>query len=242
MLSIEALKDLLNMEGISNQNRCLLCLAADPLGPRTIAQIVEVAEVAGLRVARKMNVSRYLSRATGLAIRTPKGWELTTKGKAHVGSITAPFVGGPVGEVATSLRAALASISNAQTRAFVEEAVQCFEKHLFRAAVVLSWVGAVAVLYDHVIANRLADFNAEVLKRDPKWKAAKTKDDLGKLKEYEFLQILAALTVISKNVKEELEACLKFRNACGHPTSLKFGENRVSGHIETLILNVYSVL
>jgi hypothetical protein len=241
LLSIEALKDLLHMEGISNHNRMLLCLAADPLGPRTIAQVIEIAEVAGLRNARTMNASGYLSRAKGLAIRTPNGWELTTKGKAHVGSITAPFVGGAVNAVATSLRAALASISDAQTRAFAEEAVQCFEKHLFRAAVVLSWVGAVAVLYDHVIANRLTDFNAEALKRDTKWKAAKTKDDLGKLKEYDFLQIIAALGIITKNVKEELEACLKFRNACGHPTSLKFGENRVSGHIETLILNVFSV-
>ena len=47
--------------------------------------------------------------------------------------------------------------------------------------------------------------------------------------------------MIGKNVKDELESCLKLRNACGHPNSLKIGEHRVASHIESLILNVYDV-
>lgn len=242
MLSITALKDLLHKEGISNHDRLLLCLAADPLQPRTVAQIREVATLAGFGRAKSLNVSTYLGRATGLAISTPSGWELTTKGKAHVGSITGPFVGGPVAPVATSLRTAVAKITDTQTRAFVDEAVKCFEAGLLRAAVVLSWVGAAAVLYDHVIedSKRLADFNAEAVKREPKWKDAKTKDDLARMKEYDFLQVLGSASIVTKNVKEELEGCLKFRNGCGHPNTLQIGENRVSGHIETLVLNVFS--
>ena len=60
------------------------------------------------------------------------------------------------------------------------------------------------------------------------------------MKEYDFLQVLAALSIIGKNVKDELEQCLKLRNSCGHPNSLKIGEHKVASHIEILILNVYS--
>jgi hypothetical protein len=46
--------------------------------------------------------------------------------------------------------------------------------------------------------------------------------------------------MIGKNVKQELEACLKLRNACGHPNSLKIGSHKVAAHLETLALNVYA--
>jgi hypothetical protein len=105
---------------------------------------------------------------------------------------------------------------------------------------VLSWVGAVAVLYEEVWANHLAVFNAEAAKRFPKWTAAKNADDLSSMKESHFLQILHAISVIGKNTKDELEACLKLRNTCGHPNSHKIGEHRVASHIETLMLNVFS--
>ena len=104
---------------------------------------------------------------------------------------------------------------------------------------VLSWVGAVAVLHDHVISKKLGDFNAEALRRWPKWKAATTGDELAVMKEADFLQVLQAISVIGKNIREELEACLKYRNACGHPSSLKIVETRVVAHVETLMANVF---
>ena len=55
------------------------------------------------------------------------------------------------------------------------------------------------------------------------------------------MQVLAAISVIGKNVKDELEGCLKLRNGCGHPNSLQLADSRVAAHIETLVLNVFSV-
>ena len=111
---------------------------------------------------------------------------------------------------------------------------------MYRASVVLSWVGAVSLLYDYVISNKLKEFNDEALKRDPKWKIANTQEDLSRLKEYEFLQILVSISALGKSVKDELENCLKLRNGCGHPNSLRIGESRVAAHIETLMLNVFA--
>lgn len=77
-------------------------------------------------------------------------------------------------------------------------------------------------------------------RRDSRWKNAKTSDDLTAMKESEFLNILEHLSVIGKNVKLELQnQCLVNRNSCGHPNSLKIGENTVAAHIELLILYVY---
>lgn len=141
--------------------------------------------------------------------------------------------------VANDLRAELAKIVDSNTRAFVEEAICCYEAGLHRSAVVMSWIAAVDVLHKHVCNSYLAVFNAEVSRVDAKWKAAKTPDDLGRMGEAELLDRLAAISVLSKNVKAELKNCLDRRNGCGHPNSLKLGTNTVAHHIEILLLNVF---
>ena len=60
------------------------------------------------------------------------------------------------------------------------------------------------------------------------------------MKEHEFLQVLAAISVLGKNVKDELEGCLKLRNGCGHPNTLTVGESKAAAHVETLIQNVFA--
>jgi hypothetical protein len=107
--------------------------------------------------------------------------------------------------------------------------------------VVLSWVGAVALLQDHVVASHLAALNSEGQRRDANWKLARSADDLGKLKEATFLELLQATGILGKNVKQELDTCLRLRNGCGHPNSLKVGSNQVAAHLETLAQNVYAV-
>jgi hypothetical protein len=92
-----------------------------------------------------------------------------------------------------------------------------------------------------VISRKLSEFNVEAKKKDPKWKLASSRDDLAKLKEHDFLQICHAISIIGKSVKDELETCLKLRNGCGHPNSLKIGELKVSAHVESLMKNVFLV-
>lgn len=142
---------------------------------------------------------------------------------------------------ANILRELLPKLKSDDARSFVNEAIVAAEHSLFRAAVVLSWVGAVALLHEEVVAYHLALFNSEAQTRDSKWRQASNADDLGRMREAMFLEILQATGVISKHLKQELEVCLKLRNACGHPTSLQVGSRRVAAHIETLALNVYAV-
>lgn len=222
-----------------SQRECILLLLslgeARHMRPSDIAT---VAEKHGRADAAEWNISSILKKAKGLVMRFDDGWALSPQGKDAVSALLA----GPTTtkESAVTLRKEIARISDPETRAFLEEAVLCLEHDLKRASVVLSWVGAVSVLYNHVIAHRLADFNAEACRRDPKWRPATTKDGLARMKEADFLDILAAISVLGKNVKVHLiNTCLNLRNSCGHPNSFRLGKHTVEAHLEALILNVF---
>lgn len=241
MLTKNSLENYLATDKLSARDKLLLCLAVDSDTEKAVKEIRELAVAAGMRAAKNYNISAALGRSKGVVIRTNRGWKLTNNGKKHVQKIIGTAHNPIKTHVVESLRDHLAKISDDTIRAFVNEAVECFEYGLFRAAVVLSWVGAVSVLYKEVIDYHLAGFNAEALRRNPKWKSATSIDDLAVgVKEKDFLDILQAISVIGKNTKQELVNCLERRNSCGHPNSYKIGENVVTAHIETLILNVFS--
>jgi hypothetical protein len=89
--------------------------------------------------------------------------------------------------------------------------------------------------------HALAKFSNEWVKRNPQRnKPITAVEDFSELKEDTFLDILNAISLIGKSVKDELKGCLKFRNGCGHPNTLVVGETRVAAHLESLINNVYT--
>jgi hypothetical protein len=240
LLDEETIKELLALSDVTPRNKLLICLALEPLKAHKVAEVREFALKLGFRKAKDLHISSILSRAKSYAILTPNGWELTSAGKSLVAETAGPLLPSVTALVVSGLRKQLPTIANEATRAFVEESVKALEAKLYRSAIVLAWVGAMSVLYDHVVQNGLAAFNAEAVRRDTKWRTAKTQDDIARMKEHDFLQVLAALSVIGKSVKDELEVCLKLRNGCGHPNSLVVGENRASAHVETLIQNVFA--
>lgn len=236
MNSFARISDLVHSGELARAEKLLLCFAYLGGGVHSVSEIRTAASSLGLSDA---NVSRDMQKLKGLAFEGKEGWALTTNGKKRVGEL----LGTPDAHIAaqsSALRALLPKLKS-DVQEFVAEAVACYEARHFRAAVVLSWVGAVSVLYAHVVQHRLADFNTEAVRRDSRWRAAKNEDDLSKMKEHDFLQVLEALSILGKNVKTELEGCLKLRNGCGHPNSLKLAESRCAAHIEVLVLNVFKV-
>jgi hypothetical protein len=240
LLSKQALKTIVHRPDLTQTQQLLLCLAHEVNKPKSVSEILSIAREVGLPKAQKWNVSSRLREYQGQAIRTPSGWELTPSGVATVRKLAGNVFTLPQLSLAISLRARVANVQDLEIKRFIEEAITCLELKLYRAAVVLSWVGAVAVLYEHVLKNKLFEFNAEMKKRDSKWKEAKTRDDLSTAKEKTFLEALDSISLIGKNVRQELEECLRLRNSCGHPNSLEVAEHRVASHIELLILNVFA--
>lgn len=238
MLTLADLKEWLHRD-LSRLDKLLLILGSFE-EPCQVKNIRKRAETAGFRLPKAWNLSAILTNSKGLAIRTT-GWEISKAGRQHLTNIGVTRISPAAVKVATDLRAELPNIRDPYTRVFVEEAVKCWEAELYRSAIVMSWLAAVDVLYNHVRDNHLAAFNAEARRIDSKWKNAKTTDDLGRMKESDFLDRIsvAPLSIIGKNVKKELKDCLDRRNGCGHPNSLKIGANTVAHHIEILLLNVF---
>lgn len=238
MLNTNGLKGLLHKK-LPRQEKLLLILSTFEQ-PTELSAVVARGKDAGLKIPPSWNASMILRRSGGLAIRTPTGWEITEAGRESVRHHAGAKIGKAAAQVAHDLRAHLARVRDDDTRSFVTEAVECFEAEFFRSAIVMSWLAAVHVLHRHVVRAHLAEFNDEAKRVDNKWRPARTTDDLGRMGESDLLDRLAAISVIGKNVKDELAACLKRRNGCGHPNSLKIGANAVASHLEVLLLNVFT--
>lgn len=236
MLNSDQLKEWIHKD-LGKLDKVLLVLATQN-DPIAVEKINQLAEAAGFRTMRKWNVSAVLGGSKGKAIRTT-GWELTDAGKMHLRDLGVSSISPAAMQVAVDLRNHLADVTDGQTRNFVEEAIKCHEAELYRSAIVMSWLGAVDVLQKHVHKKHLAAFNAEAKRINSKWKPAVSQDDIGKMGEGDFLDRIETLSIIGKNVKAQLKACLDLRNGCGHPNSLKVSVNKSAAHIETLLQNVF---
>ncbi len=240
LLKSAELKDWLHRD-LLRLDKLLLVLAATD-GEMSVTQIKEAAAAAGFRAPKNKNwnVSQILGSSKGRAIRTNGGWELTDAGKLHLRNLGVAKLSPAAMQVAVDLRSHLEKLTDPATRDFVEEAIKCHESELYRSAVVMSWLGAMDVLHKHVWGHHLSAFNAEASRILGKnWKSAKSADDLGKMKESDFLDRIEALSIVGKNAKAELKKALDLRNGCGHPNSLKVGANKSAAHIETLLQNVF---
>jgi hypothetical protein len=242
MLKLDDAKRILHGPKLSNRDQLFVLLALEPVEPLPVHKIKDRCTMAGLPKLAKQNISNILGGSNGFVARTPEGWELQQTGILRVRELAQNVnVNLVVTHATQSLRGHADLVTDTLTKSFVIEAIKCFEAHQYRAAVVFSWAGAVALLHKKVYTTKLAELNAEALRRESKWRTAKQQDDLGRIKEHDFLDICEAIGIIGKNVKQILQnECLMLRNACGHPNSASIAENSVAAHIEKLIKNVFA--
>lgn len=223
---------------LPQRDKLLLILASSETQFQ-IKDIKKRAREAGFRIPNSWNPSNTLKRSKGLAIRTLKGWELTEIGKQHLRNLGVTKISPAAIQVATDLRSKLPEIKNEETRSFVEEAIKGYEAELYRSAIVMSWIAAVSVLQNYVFSKHLETFNIKAKRIDSSWEEVKTRDDLSRMRESDFLELITNLSIISKDVKKELRSCLDRRNSCGHPNSFQVGANTTAHHIEILLLNIF---
>jgi hypothetical protein len=242
LLKLDDAKRIVHGPELANRDQLFILLAIEPVEALSVEKIKLRCVNAGLPKLAKKNISDMLAKSSGFVARTTAGWEIQQSGIIRVRELAqAADVNLVVTHSSHSLRGHADTISDSLTKSFVMEAIYCFEAKQYRAAVVFSWAGTVALLHKHVFSQNLAEFNAEATRRDAKWRIAKQQDDLGRMKEHDFLDVCEALGVLGKNVKQILQnECLMLRNACGHPNSASIAENSVAAHIEKLIKNVFS--
>ena len=240
LLKLNDLKGRIHQRNLTQLERLLLVLASFDV-PCEISEIKQRASEAGLRIPKKWNPSSVLARSKGLAIKTVEGWEITPKGRHCLAKLGVDDSHALEPPRSISLREELKKVLDGKTHSFLDEAIKCYEARLFRAAVILSWIGAISVLQHHVCSRHLLRFNEESKRVNPKWKDAQTTDDLSLMKESEFLDRLESISIIGRDVKTQLKECLTRRNSCSHPNSYQLGSSTVAHHREVLLLNVFRV-
>lgn len=238
MDSSKKVKEVLHKKGLSKSDAYLLILYLQE-APIALSEVRKIAVSMGVSKAKTENISAYLSRAKGKCRKVIDGWELTLDGKNHL--FEKYHLGTQLAKTTVSnLRSTLNVITDVQIKQFVAEAVTCFENQCYRAAVVLSWVGAVRVIQNYVLNSEISAFNRAMIGKFKDTSPVHKIDAFNQIRESDFLVVLADCNIIDKNIKNELEQCLKLRNSCGHPNSFSLSESRVASHIESLMLNVFN--
>jgi hypothetical protein len=128
-------------------------------------------------------------------------------------------------------------------RAYYQEALSCYNAGAFRAAVVMTWNIAYAHLCDHILAKRLADFNARWVKSMPGMHSKGVKniavheDFNDMLKESEVLTVCRDGGIITKNIYAIMSAALARRNTAAHPNKVVINQLQADAFIQDLIEN-----
>lgn len=183
-----------------------------------------------------------LLKQTKNAISVPTGWTVTEACKKSLADRGLMNPAGVLTPVTEALERYLTDVHDPDKARFVEEAIQCVKNKAYRSAIVLTWVGAVYLLYQHVLKNKLTEFNQEGHRRFQKkgWNDVASVDDLATaVTESIFLNMLGHIGVLTKAEQKELQSCLDRRNTAGHPNSASFQEVTVGAHIHELIAKVY---
>jgi len=124
-------------------------------------------------------------------------------------------------------------------RAFLEDAVKCFNAALYRPAIIMTWLLTMDTLYDHLLNNYRDVFNQQLEINHKKIKI-KSKDDFESYKENDVIGFMKAINMLSKEQAKLLTAKLDSRNSAAHPNGTSFKEAKVATFIEELIEDIIS--
>lgn len=143
-------------------------------------------------------------------------------------------------EVSQTLRDLVVNINGNEQKAFLEEAITCFEVKSFRASIILTWLLTVDILYEFILkpAN-LSVFN-NAIQTHGKYKKLTiiNKDNFGDIKESDFIELLRVAKLISNDIRKVLDEKLGIRNSCAHPNTLIIEDYKAIGFIQDLVKNV----
>ncbi|MBM3568209.1 MAG: hypothetical protein FJX46_05565 [Alphaproteobacteria bacterium] len=158
-----------------------------------IKEIRDAGVKLGFREIQTINVNSHLNGTRGKATLLPDGWELTESGREYLlgkgclKSVTA------LTPLLRKVEQYVTGITLKETKEFINESIECANRQLYRAAVVLSWIGAVSILHHYVLKNYLTEFNKEAIEKKLIKKPIKNQDGLTKIGENDFLQVIQAI-------------------------------------------------
>jgi len=193
------------------------------------------------KLKQPINISDTLSRLSKISppiiLKDNRGWTFHRTSKKELNEI---YLGTThKREISATLRELLKIIDGNEQKAFLEEAISCFEIKAFRASIIMTWILTLDIIYEYILSAKLTQFNAAIQAhgRYKKITIAK-KDDFGDIKESDLIELCRGGGVITGDIRKILVEKLDFRNTCAHPNTIIVLESKVIAFIEDLITNV----
>lgn len=198
------------------------------------------------RLQKYSNTASYLSRnsrrgknKSAKFIKLKRGYQLE---RSHELELQKSLHSGPQRiETSHLLRGLLPKIIDSHQRAFLQEAIDCYEIGARRGAIALMWSLTVHHLFSFVFVKKLAEFNPSLAKNTDnrvKISAIKSIDDFSELPEGKFIELLRSSQIISNDVRKILQTKLGIRNTAAHPSSIMISEVKATDFIIDLVENV----
>jgi hypothetical protein len=199
-----------------------------------------------LHYAKPSSFSAYIGQLAGKKelLKAGSGYKLENKVREQLdAAYGAPEITVKVTALLNDLASAIPDMA---ARAYYQEALICYKYGSRRAAVVMTWNIAFSHLCDHVLAKRLADFNARwqvsfpgMHKGNRGVKTIVAFDDFAEeLKEQQVLEICRDAGIVGRNIFNIMHAALGKRNAAAHPNAVVIDQIQTDAYISDLITNV----
>lgn len=214
------------------------------------ASEITVSRIDSLRVALHLaphtRLAQYLSEqvkrrkghSAGKYIRKQKGYALE---RGAVKKLESEFLGRPSAvNVSASLRGTLSAIGDPVVRAYLDEAVTCYENNLLRSTIVLSWCVAYGLFRSWLFRNHLLTLNTAM----SAWKQPfqiKVLDDFQELNESVVIDTSKKTGLITKEQFKTLKQSLDTRNSFAHPTAKLISPAIAEAYLETILKEIMPV-
>jgi hypothetical protein len=183
----------------------------------------------------------YLSEgvANGRLIKVSGGYKLHRHIRSQLSDLL--DMDSSANQTSKDLRMLEAKVPPGAEKGFLSETIRCFEVGANRAAIVMCWILAMEHLYEFVFANKLTEFNAELVKvtdRRVKVSQVHIREDFDDIPEGKFIELLRGAGIISNDVRKILDGKLGTRNSCAHPSGIKIKTSKVVEFIDDLVENI----
>lgn len=212
--------------------------AATPAGVERCFELV--------RIQKYSNISSYLSRnskrsksAPSKFLKTKVGYQLERGAELEIQKTL--HIGPARQETSHLLRGLLAKFSSQQKRAFLQEAIDCYEIGAKRASVVMVWILTINHLYEYIFHKQRSAFDGVLSKNnDKRIKIVKiTKmDDFSDIPEGKFIEFARSAGIISNDIRKILDVKLGIRNSYAHPSNVTISDVKATDFIIDLVENV----
>ncbi len=205
----------------------------------TSKQIKECFDLLSLKFYARTAVylSEHAKKKTGRYVKSKTGYklEMGTHNKIRQEVDDEPVKV----QVSKQLSTMVQKVKDSQEKAFLREALNCYQVQAYRAAIILVWILAVDHLQKYIFGVKLNEFNAALAKSpEKKVKKIVNYDDFSDLSESKFIEVARSAKIISNDVRKIMDEKLGTRNSAAHPSGIVFSGHKTTEFALDMINNI----